>query len=358
MRCSTPGMRNVAQCIGVRRLDRVEQQAEREQDQRPADDVAARRVACRAGARERERHGRAHREQQKGKHEVGDRPAVPERVVERRVDGGPGAWRADENHRGDREAAEDVERIEALRSRGHLLVAAGAAPARQDHPERPRPREHFVGAREAVEKPVHHVHLRREAPQRLPLGARLRRREREPHPAGRAAAQARRRIEPRSVLFERPGVEVDDVVDHVGREFGVHAATSFSESARKCPGGAVIRVLILSSRDGNHRRLEVADDERELLRQILAAILRGRYSAFPTFGGRLSRACGERYARAAIRPVGARQPAETAVGKAEEGLERVGETEPDERRVRFAPRAACRIRGSPSRSALRRDPLP
>ena len=55
------------------------------------------------------------------------------------------------------------------------------------------------------------------------------------------------------------------------------------------------------------------------------------------FGGRLSRVYGERYARAAIRPVLARQPAQTAVGKAEEGLERVGEAQPDERRTRFAP---------------------
>jgi hypothetical protein len=39
-------------------------------------------------------------------------------------------------------------------------------------------------------------------------------------------------------------VEVDDVVDLVGGELGCTWRTSFSESFRSLPGGAMIRVLI------------------------------------------------------------------------------------------------------------------
>src|SRR5262249_35208220 len=83
------------------------------------------------------------------------------------------------------------------------VVADVAAEGERDA-GRGRPGEHFVAAREAVEEPVHHVHLRRVLAQRGPLGPRFRRGQREAQPARDAAAQAGRRREPRFLLLERP----------------------------------------------------------------------------------------------------------------------------------------------------------
>ena len=94
-------------------FDRVQHEAEQEQDCGASDDVAAHAAGDAAPPRERERNRGAHREQQERKDQIGRRPAVPRRVVERRVDRVPCARRADENHRRDREATKRVERVEA-----------------------------------------------------------------------------------------------------------------------------------------------------------------------------------------------------------------------------------------------------
>ena len=100
-----------------RDFNRVQDEAEREQDERAANDVAPDAARRAAPARQREGDRGAHREQQKGKDEIGRRPAMPRRVIERRVDRAPRAWGADENHRRDRKAAKHVERIEPPRRR-------------------------------------------------------------------------------------------------------------------------------------------------------------------------------------------------------------------------------------------------
>ena len=97
-----------------RRLDGVEQQAEREQDQRPPEDVAPHGARRAAPAPEREGNRRPHREEQKRKHEIGERPAVPRCVLEPRIHEVPAAGSADEDHRRDGDAAKHVERIEPL----------------------------------------------------------------------------------------------------------------------------------------------------------------------------------------------------------------------------------------------------
>ena len=92
-----------------RRFDCVQQQAEQKEGRRAPEDVMAEPARRSTPPFQRERHRGPHREQQKREDEVGRRPAGPHRMVERRIHRVPRAWRADEDHRGDRRAAKDVE---------------------------------------------------------------------------------------------------------------------------------------------------------------------------------------------------------------------------------------------------------
>src|ERR1044071_768219 len=107
----------------------VEQQPDENDEQSAANDLPAhgRGIA----PRQRQVRGDADDEEEKREDEVRRRPAVPWRVLERPVDGGPGAGIVDEEHRRDRQPAEDVERYETLSSRRRLAgwqagVLAGA----------------------------------------------------------------------------------------------------------------------------------------------------------------------------------------------------------------------------------------
>ena len=71
-------------------------------------------VAARAARVEREVRRDADDEQEEREDEVGRRPPVPRRVLERRVDRAPRARIVDEQHAGDRQPAEDVEREQPL----------------------------------------------------------------------------------------------------------------------------------------------------------------------------------------------------------------------------------------------------
>ena len=175
MRCRTPGIRNVAQMKRRRGLDGVEQQAERKEDQRPPEDVASYGARRAAPASEREGHRRAHREEQKRKHEIGERPAVPQRVLEPGIDEVPAAGRADEDHRGDGDAAKHVERIQSLGGARHPVDRSRFTgwPSRSmdcawlaARPHRSGSREHLVRACERFEERAHRVHLGRVAPER------------------------------------------------------------------------------------------------------------------------------------------------------------------------------------------------
>ena len=95
-----------------RRLDRVQQQAEGEEDRGAADDVVPHRLAS-AAPRQRERNRGTHREQQEREHEIGECPPVPQRVLELRIDGLPRPRRADQDHPGDCQPAKHVERLES-----------------------------------------------------------------------------------------------------------------------------------------------------------------------------------------------------------------------------------------------------
>ena len=105
--------------------------------------------------------------------------------------------------------------------------------------------------------------------------------------------------------------------------------------AEEEPGRAVIGVLIFFSRREDHRRPEVADQARDLLREIFAAEFRVRHDHL-----RLRRSIEARVRRpvrgAPLRPVRARQLAEPAVREAEEGVRRAIEAERRQRVARFA----------------------
>ena len=66
---------------------------------------------------------------------------------------------------------------------------------------------------------------------------------------------------------------MDDVVQHVGRELGMHAADVVQRVGGEEPRRAVIGVLVLFARHRDRCRPELADDARELLREVFAAIL-------------------------------------------------------------------------------------
>ncbi len=113
--------------------ERVQQQAEQEDDRRPL--RRARRDVRAFGAprdlhRERVRHGHADNEQEERKDQVRRRPAVPLRVPQRRVDRAPAPRIVDDQHARDRETAERVQGDEAraLRlRRGYCCPARSAS---------------------------------------------------------------------------------------------------------------------------------------------------------------------------------------------------------------------------------------
>ena len=97
----------------------MQQQPERDDAQCPQQHPAAqrRRVAAGIDARaERERDRHADDEEEEWEHEVGRCAAVPRRVFERREHMAPVARVVDEQHRGDRQAAQRIDRI---KPRGH-----------------------------------------------------------------------------------------------------------------------------------------------------------------------------------------------------------------------------------------------
>jgi hypothetical protein len=93
--------------------DEVEQQADADDDQRPAPGGEQQRGLVRArlgAAREADRHGHAADEHEEREHPVGEGPAMPLGMQQRRVDMAPIAGVVDQQHGHDREAAEGVER--------------------------------------------------------------------------------------------------------------------------------------------------------------------------------------------------------------------------------------------------------
>src|SRR5512138_656986 len=99
------------------------QEAEQEDQESSSDDLSPDRrvvITARLPCGEREVRRDSDDEQEERKDQVSRRPAVPGGVLERRVDRAPRPWIVDEQHAGDREAAEHVERHEPLaRRRGH-----------------------------------------------------------------------------------------------------------------------------------------------------------------------------------------------------------------------------------------------
>jgi hypothetical protein len=128
---------------------------------------------------------------------------------------------------------------------------------------------------ESFKKPAHDVHLRLIAREGRLLQANLRRRQRDAHPARYPTAKPGGWPEWPTRVLKRPAVVVDDVVDDVGRQLRVNTLDVTQGIREKKPCGAVVRVLILFPRDDNQRRLKRADEARELLSQVLAAVLRG-----------------------------------------------------------------------------------
>ena len=114
----------------------VDEEPEQEDQQSATNDLAPDRrlvVAARAARRQREVRRDAGDEQEEREDEIGRRPAVPRRVLERRVDGAPGSRVVDEQHSRDGETAENVEREEALASAPSPFAAfrGRARPARR-----------------------------------------------------------------------------------------------------------------------------------------------------------------------------------------------------------------------------------
>ena len=108
-------------------FDGIQQQSQPEQQNGPPEDVTADESWHAAASRQRDGHCGSHREQEKRKHEVGGRPAIPRGVIERPVDRVPGTGGADQDHRGHSEAAKDVERFQTLAGR-HALRLLSRSP--------------------------------------------------------------------------------------------------------------------------------------------------------------------------------------------------------------------------------------
>jgi hypothetical protein len=118
-------MRAVDQSTVVERKP-GEEQAESEEEDGPPHDLKMKRPPVAAGPRQAPGEGvgdgHADGEEKEGKDEVGRRPAVPFGVEERPVRLVPVAGVVDQDHGGDGQAAEDVERAQALRARLGLSV--------------------------------------------------------------------------------------------------------------------------------------------------------------------------------------------------------------------------------------------
>src|SRR5262245_13119214 len=141
---------------------------------------------------------------------------------------------------------------------------------RQDHAycRWRRAGEHFVRPDEALEEPLHGVLLRPVSRERCPLGLDFLRRQRNTNPARCAAAQSRRRRQRRPFVLEGPGLEVHDVVQYIGRVIRHHALHIAERVREKVRGRTVIRMLIFLARVEDQGGSILADQPRELLREI------------------------------------------------------------------------------------------